>query len=129
MKKFILTLCLAAISIFTVNAEPLFPFFVDLVGDYTTVADGSDSDGFTHLIGKTNAGGDKSAESFLDDTLPSSYSVVIDENTVGANRIRTYSSAMADGRTSVIYFIWTPEGHFSIEYAEGPFTSVIPYCQ
>lgn len=120
MKK-ILATAIASLAAIAAGAEPLFPFFVDLVGDYTEV-----KSGFTHHIGNSNYGGADKAEAFLNDALPDSYGVITDENTFGNRKVRTYTSTMSDGNVSVIYFIWQGDA-FSIEYAEGSFTDLLPF--
>lgn len=124
MKRLLFASVIAFASVFAANCEPLFPFFVDLVGNYTDKSSGD----FTLNIGETNFGGFDSAKEFLESTLPESYGVMIDENKIGNRTVRTYSSTMENGNTSVIYFI-TEGNDFRIEYAEGPFIAVLPFYE
>lgn len=111
-KKTAIAACLALAAASSVSAEPLFPFFVDLVGVYDDISGTGN-----HLIGGTDGGGRQACEIFLADTLPESYGVSEDTRTVGATTIHSYSSKMADGSLSVIYLIDAPAG-FHIEYSE-----------
>lgn len=124
MKKLLTTILLTIISASAASGETLFPIFVDLVGNYTTA---SDSPILVHHIGTTDGGGETNAKTFLKDNLPESYNVVVDENKVGNRVVTTYCSTVLDDKISVIYFIREGD-RFSIEYAEGSFINVIPYC-
>ena len=124
MKKLLTAIILTIVSASAASGETLFPTFVDLVRNYTTA---SDSPILMHHIGATDGGGETSAKTFLKDTLPESYNVVVDENKVGNRIVTAYCSTMTDDKISVIYFIREGD-RFSIEYAEGSFINVIPYC-
>lgn len=124
MKRSIFLSILTLASAFVANCEPLFPFFVDLVGNYTEKKSGD----ITLHVGNTNYGGYDAAKEFLESTLPENYGVMIDENKFGNRMVRTYSSTMENGNTSVIYFI-TEGNDFRIEYAEGPFIAVLPFYE
>jgi len=115
MKKILILLfAIASCGAITVKADPLFPFFVDIVMDFSETPGN-----FTHYVGKTDGGGEAKAGAFLKDVLPASYKVKVSDIVwPDGRKVRTYSSSMHGDKVSVIYFITSSEG-FSIEYAEG----------
>ena len=124
MKRLILIAALSASTTFAAKREQLLPYFLNLVDQkYTT-----GQSGFTHYIGKSNYGGQEKATAYINEALPETSGVIIDENDFGNRKVVTYSTTMDNGDISVIYFI-NENGTFSIEYAEGSFTALLPFYQ
>ncbi|MBP3299471.1 MAG: hypothetical protein J6L73_07330 [Muribaculaceae bacterium] len=117
MKRIFCSVIMTLVLVAVASAEPLFPFFVDLVGNYDEVEMPGAS---VCLKGRTNAGGEQAAAIFLQDTLPDGVLAQVKEIKKADGRvIRGYWADMLDGVVSVIYFITKPDGTFTIEYAEG----------
>ena len=116
MKKLlVLMVAILACSHLSIKADPLFPFFVDLVMDFT-----EQQAPYTHYKGKTDGGGLAQANAFLKSVVPASYKMqVSDLNWPDGRKVRAFSSSMPGNKMSVIYFITADNGDFSIEYAEG----------
>lgn len=122
MKKILFTV-LMALSFFVADAIPLFPYFVDVAGDYN---DGTpielESIGLPCINYRRTPSfysNIKEADDFLNDVMP-----VTNENIVrtvshrdGFN-IVTYSSSISDEYNSVIYLVETPLKEFIIGYGE-----------
>lgn len=123
MKHLIIPTIITAISATTAGAEQLLPYFLELVGnDYTTM-----DSGFTHYVGKNNDSNYDQAISFIDKTVPETSGMIVDENTFGKQHVRAYSTTLDNGDVSVIYIIRNSDNTLSIEYAEGPFISLLPF--
>lgn len=116
IKKLIVCILLLTAGTATVNADTLFPWFVDLVGDYTEIKDTGAS---CWMKSPKNGGGEKAATQFLEDTLPSGTYRTTTVTLADGTKVKGYVSDMLDRKVSVIYFITQPDGTFSIEYAEG----------
>lgn len=116
---FILTLILSSMA---VNAIPLFPFFVDVAGDYN---DGT-PDEFKELFIESmyyrhNPGFYKTieeADSFLNDVLPySNYTIYRTKTEKNGVKMVVFSSNMEEG-ASFLYLVEIPQKGFFIGYAE-----------
>ncbi len=121
--KRIISISLSCFVAGIANAIPLFPFFVDVAGDYR---EGTPSElaamdmpcmywRHSPIFYKDI----KSADEFLNDVMPySTESIsreIVDRDNVKAIR---YTSPMVDGKTSVIYMVEIPEAGFFVGYNE-----------
>lgn len=123
MKK-ITFILLSLFLAFSCHALPLFPFFVDLVGNYN---DGPVPE-LKHLVVECLSS-DKcnyfntieEADSFLNDVLPyENYSIVKKKLQKDGINMEIYTSGLEDGRTSVIYLIEMPGDGLYVLYDETP---------
>lgn len=123
MKKIFLVLSLLFLSL-SAKAVSLFPFFVDLVGNYN---DGP----VTELVplgveclssGKCNDFNTiKAADTFLMDVLPfENYPILKKKFKKDGLDMEIYASLLLDDRTSVIYLIELPEKGLYVAYDEIP---------
>lgn len=122
MKKLVLAILLTVITL-TANAVPLFPYFVDVAGDY--------KDGTPDAMAKVNIicshwnkpswyTSLKAAQDFLNDVLPfSNESITQNSEEVNGTKVVTYTSPMYDGeQTSILYLIEDPIEGFFVGYTE-----------
>ena len=122
MRKLLLTLALSMTAA-AAHAIPLFPFFVDVAGDYN---DGTPSafekQGISCMYWKAPAFYSNLDEAvmFLEDVLPySSETITRTDREIGKKgKMVIYSSPMTAGRTSCLYLIQTPEDGFLAGYSE-----------
>ena len=120
MKKLIITLAVAASALIG-SAAPLFPFFVDLAGNYK---DGTPDElaalGFSSMYWGQSPfySTAESAREFLGDVLPSEG--ITEENAVGDTiKVTKYTSTFSDDeKTSDIQLVTLPDGTFYILYNE-----------
>ncbi|MDE6754899.1 MAG: hypothetical protein K2J82_09865 [Muribaculaceae bacterium] len=103
---------------------PLFPFFVDVAGDY--------NEGIPEEVAALNIPGGyyktpffysslKDAEDFLQDVLPFSNYIISREETIkeDGTRIVQYASPLTDGRESILTLVEIPSKNvFYAVYAE-----------
>lgn len=115
MKRILMTLVLALSACGIASAFPLFPYFVDLVGNYDEVELPGAK---VCMKGRTNGGGPVACKAFLEDTLPEGVNQEEVKKSDG-RVIHGYWTTMEDGIVSVIYFVTKADGTFSVEYAEG----------
>lgn len=122
MKKFIIT-AFISLFFFSANAIALFPYFVDVAGNY--------NDGTPEPLQELKMyckywqtpkfySKLKDADSFLNDVMPySNASITRTESTVGDSiKIVRYDSPMLNGQTSTIYLVESPSQGFVIGYIE-----------
>ena len=122
MKKIILTLAMCLIFV-SANALPLFPFFVDVAGNY--------NDGTPDELQKLNINCKywqspkfyskiTEADDFLNSVMPySEYDIKRNESIINKDtRLITYESTMLNGCISTIYLVELPDKVFYIGYKE-----------
>lgn len=113
MKKLLLSLFAFFAVAVSVKAVPLFPYFVDLTGNYKYIV----QDGRALIYGKSSTGGQESCEIFLADVLPSNeftkevkgtkeFPVVVYKSIIGST-----------GQVSAIYLVNRKSGYI-IYYSE-----------
>lgn len=120
MKKLIITLAISASTLIG-SAAPLFPFFVDLAGNYK---DGTPDElaalGFSSMYWGQSSfyPNEQSAREFLGDVLPSEG--INKENTDSETvRVTKYTSTFSDSeKASEIQLVTLPDGAFYILYNE-----------
>lgn len=118
MKKIIVA-CLMALVSFGASALPLFPFFVDVVGDYDdkipeeVTALGIDC---KYAARPTFFSTLKEADAFLADVVPDE--VGRSQEELHGATVILYKSAMHDDKTSYLYLIARPDNEFWIGYQE-----------
>lgn len=109
MKRILIALCLLlAAAVPAARATALFPFFVDLVGDYTTLVDGKSF----MARGLSTLGSKAATESFMADVIPDDVSVerLSDGVTIYRSVFKSSDPIPADDRVYAIYLIATPGG-------------------
>lgn len=124
MKK-ILILILLAVAGLSAHAIPLFPFFVDVAGDYdekTPPELAVLQIPFMYSKKPASFSTLASADEFLKDVLPFSSEKIDRKEEVMKNKVKrvTYSSPMTDGRISILYLIEIPGNGFFAAYNEIP---------
>lgn len=120
MKKLIITLAISASTLIG-SAAPLFPFFVDLAGNYK---DGTPDElaalGFSSMYWGQSPfyPNEQSAREFLGDVLPSE-GIAADNAEAEAIKVSKYTSTFSDNeKASEIQLITLPDGAFYILYNE-----------
>lgn len=118
----LLTLLFAATAAVPAKAVTLFPFFVDVAGDYTDKTPqqlaplGMD---FMYTAKSSFFGDLQSSDTFLMDVMPfSSEPITRDEYKKGDASVVTYSSPQENGAVSTVYLISLPGDEFWIAYTE-----------
>lgn len=121
MKK-LLTLLIAGAATMSAQAITLFPFFVDVAGDYDDKTPqelqplGID---FMYTAKPSFYTDLESSDAFLMDVMPfSSEPITRDEYQKGDASVVTYSSPQANGAVSTIYLISLPGDGFRVAYTE-----------
>lgn len=111
-----------AVLYLSANAITLFPFFCDVAGDYSDITPKELTDlniscrySRVHPYFYSNLA---SADSFLQDVVPSSEPINRDEKMVGATKIVTYQSPMLDDVVSILYLVEIPEKGLYVGYSE-----------
>lgn len=111
-----------AILYLSANAITLFPFFCDVSGDYS---DSTPQELMDLNISCTYSrvhpyffSDLASADSFLQDVLPSSEPINREEKMVGATKIVTYQSPMLYDVVSILYLVEIPEKGLYAGYSE-----------
>lgn len=121
MRKTILILTII-LSAMAANAIPLFPFFVDVAGDYH---DGTLPE--LEEVGVECGYSKKSfwfstlsdAENFLNDVLPTSnYPIERREMEKDGTKIVTYTSPMGDNQLSILFLVEIPQKGLFTGYSE-----------
>lgn len=105
------------------HAIPLFPFFVDVAGDYNDGTPAAfEKQGISCMYWKTPSFYSTLDEAviFLEDVLPySSEKITRTDREIGKKgKMVIYSSPMTTGQISYLYLIQTPEDGFVTGYAE-----------
>lgn len=120
MKKLLSTLAIAIISSFSMQAEPLFPFFVDIVGVYDDGAkDIAAENGMTtSLVGRTDGGGPTAVRVFLEDVLPDG--IRIEKSKINGYEATNISSTFYDGDQASVILLLEKDGKLQVMYFEGP---------
>ncbi len=123
MRKLLLTLALS-LTAAVAHAIPLFPFFVDVAGDYNDdgTPEAFQAQGVRCMYWKAPAfySTADEAAAFLDDVLPySTESISRTDYKIGeTGKMVVFSSPMANGRTSCLYLLQTPGDGFLAGYNE-----------
>ena len=113
MMKVLLSLFVFFAAVLSGNAVPLFPYFVDLTGNYTYIV----NNGFALINGKSSTGGQQSCEIFLADVLPSN-DYTKEVKGTKEYPVVAYKSLMASsGLISAIYLVNCKSGYI-IYYSE-----------
>ena len=121
MKKIVVFLSVLVVAI-SANALPLFPFFVDLVGNYS---DGPVPE--LQPLGIECLSSHKcncfytieAADSYLDDVLPySNYPIVKKAGQKDGKNMKIYASPLENGRTSILCLIELPGDGLYVAYDE-----------
>lgn len=127
MKKILLIFALALIACGSANAVTLFPYFVDIAGNYRdgTLSDIQQSlDDDDNLMYSAKPSFYKSladADTFLQDSLPFSTENIIAYDVPGVKngvKVKMYVSPMLDNVLSAIFLIEIPEKGFYVGYDE-----------
>ena len=113
MKKVLLSLFVFFAAVLSGNAVPLFPYFVDLTGNYTYIV----NNGFALINGKSSTGGQQSCEIFLADVLPSNDYTKEVKGTKEYPVVVYKSLIVSTGQISAIYLVNRKSGYF-IYYSE-----------
>lgn len=122
MKKLILLVFLALVSL-TSQAVTLFPYFVDVAGDYREGAPAELNDGGMQPMYSAKPTFYKSldeAKAFYTDVMPFSTETIIvnDLPEKDGMRVTVYASPMLDNVMSAIFLIEMPDKTFYICYDE-----------
>lgn len=125
MKK-ILSIILMLGMVFTAKAITLFPFFVDVAGDYHDgvmgeLVDASNAleDNFMYSSKPSFYSNLAEADAFYNDVMPfSTEEIMVKEYDLEVCKGKIYISPMLDGKTAYIYLIELPDQNFFIAYNE-----------
>lgn len=123
MKKLVIMLGVA-LAAFSSQAVTLFPYFVDVAGDYNEGVPEELAGARVEMKYSSRPSFYKSldeAKAFYADVMPfSTETIEVKDVPLEEGRITIYGSGMLDGKVSIIYLIETPEKTFYIGYDEMP---------
>lgn len=108
MKKVLIAMFMLLAAVPGVRATALFPFFVDLVGDYTTLVD----DKTFMAKGMSTFGSKAATEGFMADVIPDDVSVErpAENVTIYKSELKSLDTFDTGSRVYAIYLIGTTNG-------------------
>lgn len=126
IRKIFLLVLFAVVAATVAKAEPLFPMFVDIVGDYNDIdrptfiqnVDNRQCDYYSPVSSYYKNKPDR-VFSFLNDVLPGHVLEGMTEIKTDDWTLYNYTDSMLDGIVSHLTVIVYPDGSVAAEYVEG----------